>query len=103
MAYKDLLYDKSERVATITFNRPDRMNAWTRRMDAELREAMLDAENDPGVGAVIVTGAGRAYCAGADLGGLSKIAAGSQSVNAGPPADAEFPPHPPPHSTRPFS
>jgi len=53
MAYKDLLYDKSERVATITFNRPDRMNAWTRRMDGELREAMLDANNDPGVGAVI--------------------------------------------------
>src|SRR6266852_3233667 len=90
MAYKDLLYDKSERVATITFNRPDRMNAWTRRMDGELREAMLDAENDPGVGAVIVTGAGRAYCAGADLGGLSKIADGSESVDDGRRAEGEF-------------
>ena len=89
MAYKDLLYDKSERVATITFNRPDRMNAWTRRMDGELREAMLDANNDPGVGAVIVTGAGRAYCAGADLGGLSKIADGSESVDDGRPRSTE--------------
>jgi enoyl-CoA hydratase/carnithine racemase len=89
MAYKDLLYDKSERVATVTFNRPDRMNAWTRRMDGELREAMLDADNDPGVGAIIVTGAGRAYCAGADLGGLSKIADGSESVADGPPRSAQ--------------
>ena len=90
MAYKDLLYDKSERVATITFNRPDRMNAWTRRMDGELREAMLDADKDPDVGAVIVTGAGRAYCAGADLGGLSKIADGSESVDDGRRAESEF-------------
>jgi enoyl-CoA hydratase/carnithine racemase len=90
MAYKDLLYDKSERVATVTFNRPDRMNAWTRRMDGELREAMLDADNDPGVGAVIVTGAGRAYCAGANLGGLSKIADGSESVDDGRRAEGEF-------------
>jgi enoyl-CoA hydratase/carnithine racemase len=90
MAYKDLLYDKSERVATITFNRPDRMNAWTRRMDGEFREAMLDADNDPDVGAIIVTGAGRAYCAGADLGGLSKIADGSESIDDGRRAEGEF-------------
>lgn len=77
MDFTDIIYEKSERIATVTFNRPTRMNAWSSRMDSELRTAMHDADNDPEVRAIIVTGAGRAFCAGADMAGLSKTAQGA--------------------------
>ncbi len=83
MDFAEIIYEKSDRIATVTMNRPDRMNAWTARMGAEMRKAMLDAERDDSVGAIIVTGAGRAYCAGADMGGLSEISAGNASPTAG--------------------
>ena len=86
MDFADIIYDKSERIATITMNRPDKMNAWTPRMGAEMRTAMLDAERDDNVRAIILTGAGRAYCAGADMGNLSEISAGRASATAGAPA-----------------
>ncbi|MDY7101702.1 MAG: enoyl-CoA hydratase-related protein [Actinomycetota bacterium] len=53
-------------VATITLDRPDRLNAWTGRMHTEYRWALAEVEADPGIGAVVVTGAGRGFCAGAD-------------------------------------
>ena len=55
------------RVAIVLLNRPDRMNAWTRRMEAELGHAIAAFEVRDDIGAIIVTGAGRAFCAGADL------------------------------------
>ena len=67
MDFADIIYEKKDRVATVTMNRPDKMNAWTPKMGVEMRTAMLDAERDPTIGAIIVTGAGRAYCAGADM------------------------------------
>src|SRR5713226_9786790 len=79
MNFDEIIYDKKDRVATVTMNRPEKMNAWTPKMGAEMRTAMLDAERDPQIGAIIVTGAGRAYCAGADMSGLSNIAAGQAS------------------------
>jgi enoyl-CoA hydratase/carnithine racemase len=62
-----VLYDVSNGVATVTLNRPDRLNAWNTRLGAELGDAMATADEDDEVRAVIVTGAGRAFCAGADL------------------------------------
>jgi enoyl-CoA hydratase/carnithine racemase len=56
------------------------MNAWTTRMFEELHSAILDAEADHNVGAIILTGAGRAFCAGADIGGLSRVAQGTERV-----------------------
>jgi enoyl-CoA hydratase/carnithine racemase len=56
-----------DRVLTITLNRPDRLNAWTPTMARELISAFERADADDEVRAVIVTGAGRAFCAGADL------------------------------------
>lgn len=53
-------------VATITLDRPERLNAWTGRMHTEYRWALARLEADPGVGAIVVTGAGRGFCAGAD-------------------------------------
>jgi len=80
MDFAEIIYDKKDRVATVTMNRPAKLNAWTPKMGAEMRTAMLDAERDPSIGAIIVTGAGRAYCAGADMGGLSDVAAGTASA-----------------------
>ena len=66
MELKVVRYEVADRVATITLNRPDRLNAWTGRMHHEYRSAMAEADADPEVRAVVVTGAGRGFCAGAD-------------------------------------
>ena len=60
-----VLYDVSDRVALITVNDPDRRNAVTEAMSEQLRDAVERAESDPDVNAVVVTGAGKAFCAGA--------------------------------------
>jgi enoyl-CoA hydratase/carnithine racemase len=67
MAFEQIRYDITERIATITLYRPDQLNAWTPVMMREVIEALDAADEDDGVRAVIVTGAGRAFCAGADL------------------------------------
>ena len=74
MAYEQILYDVSGAIATITLNRPDKLNAWTGTMEQEIREAMYAAEADDAVRVIILTGAGRGFCAGADMGGLSATA-----------------------------
>ena len=77
MSEKTELYDKSERIATVTLNRPDQLNAWTSQMDLDYRAAMAEAEEDPDVRVIIVTGAGdRGFCAGADMSLLSNAAGG---------------------------
>jgi len=68
MSYEEIRYAVEDRVATITLNRPERMNAFTARMCGELVAALDAADADDAVRVVIVTGAGRAFCAGADLG-----------------------------------
>ncbi|WP_188187456.1 enoyl-CoA hydratase-related protein [Nonomuraea sp. SYSU D8015] len=69
MAFSEIDYDVDDRVATITLNRPERLNAFTFAMRRELIDAFDLADADDDVRAVVVTGAGRAFCAGADLGG----------------------------------
>jgi len=69
MAFQEILYDVADGVATITLNRPDRLNAFTPTMMQELIDAFDRVDEDDDVRAVIVTGAGRGFCAGADLGG----------------------------------
>ncbi|MGA4993282.1 crotonase/enoyl-CoA hydratase family protein [Nonomuraea bangladeshensis] len=69
MAFTEIAYDVADRVATLTLCRPERLNAFTHTMRVELIEAFDRADADDGVRAVVVTGAGRAFCAGADLGG----------------------------------
>ena len=59
-------YDVRDRVGTVTLNRPDRLNAWTGRMHAEYRALLSRAAADPAVRVIVVTGAGRGFCAGAD-------------------------------------
>jgi enoyl-CoA hydratase/carnithine racemase len=67
MEYRDLLYDVSDGIATITLNRPDRMNAISSGMLASFSDAFRAADADRGVRVVILTGAGRGFCAGLDL------------------------------------
>jgi enoyl-CoA hydratase/carnithine racemase len=67
MAFEQITTDLADSVLTITLNRPERLNAWTAQMGSELIEAFDRADADDEVRAVIVTGAGRGFCAGADL------------------------------------
>ncbi|NDF30972.1 MAG: enoyl-CoA hydratase, partial [Acidimicrobiia bacterium] len=83
MDFDEILYDVTDRIATITLNRPDKMNAFTNRMLKEIIAAMDLADADDEVRAIIFTGAGRAYCAGADLsGGGDTFAKGGSDVAA---------------------
>ncbi len=70
MELKTVLYDVADRIATITLNRPHRLNAWTGRMHTEYRWAIARAEADRDVRVIVVTGAGRGFCAGADSAAL---------------------------------
>src|SRR5262245_16673367 len=73
MSYENILYDKKDGIATITFNRPKVLNALNRRTVEELQGALLDARDDSSVRAVILTGAGeKAFVAGADIGELAQ-------------------------------
>jgi len=67
MNYETVLTREEDRVAIITLNRPERMNAWTWRMGLELRHAIADYDAREEIRAIVVTGTGRAFCAGADL------------------------------------
>jgi enoyl-CoA hydratase/carnithine racemase len=70
--YTEILYDVADHVATITLHRPDRMNAFTPTMMRELLDVCDEIDADDDVRAVIITGSGRAFCAGADLGAGGK-------------------------------
>ncbi len=67
MAYENILYDVSDRIATVTLNRPDAMNATTDELYQELQQLLGEIAADTSVGCVILTGAGKGFCAGADL------------------------------------
>jgi enoyl-CoA hydratase/carnithine racemase len=68
-----VIYQVEADVATITLNRPERLNAVTARMARDYADALLRADADPGVRAIVITGAGRGFCAGADLDLLAEI------------------------------
>ena len=75
--YSDIRYDVDDPVATITLNRPDQLNAWTSTMARELADAVGRAERDAAVVAIVITGAGRGWCAGADMKTLQGLSSGS--------------------------
>ncbi|MBI5439771.1 MAG: enoyl-CoA hydratase [Deltaproteobacteria bacterium] len=75
MSFNEISYSSNEGVAVITLNRPEKLNAWTRVMAGEVWEAMGRASDDEGVRAVVLTGAGRGFCAGADMSELEGVSA----------------------------
>src|SRR5439155_23959705 len=95
MPYTDILLDVTDGVALITLNRPERLNAYTPTMGHELGEAFAACDADDAVRAIIVTGAGRGFCAGADLargGGSFDRTAEAEYQNAPPERPWEKPP-----------
>src|SRR5260370_23924558 len=87
MSYEQILYEVDDPVATITLNRPEVLNAWTPRMAAEVRHAVAAAEQDPAVVGIVMTGAGGAFCAGADMKVLASLAEGGQDVDRSVPRE----------------
>jgi enoyl-CoA hydratase/carnithine racemase len=67
MNYEQISVERRDEVSLVTLNRPERLNAWTPRMSVELADAIERANQDREVGAIVVTGAGRGFCAGADM------------------------------------
>ncbi len=67
VTYETIRTERRGEVLLVTLNRPDRLNAWTPRMGDELAAAIAGANDDPGIGAVVLTGTGRGFCAGADM------------------------------------
>jgi enoyl-CoA hydratase/carnithine racemase len=71
VAYETILYEVADEIATVTLNRPTKLNAYTAKMGYEIVDAMRQADDDSGVRVIILTGAGRAFCAGADISGFA--------------------------------
>jgi enoyl-CoA hydratase/carnithine racemase len=82
--YEEIRYEVDDPVATITLDRPQVLNAWTDRMGAEVRHAVATAEHDPRVVGIVITGAGRGFCAGADMNTLTAISDGERGATVIP-------------------
>jgi 2-(1,2-epoxy-1,2-dihydrophenyl)acetyl-CoA isomerase len=91
MGFETIVYEASEGAARITLSRPDRLNAFTVQMHRELGEALGRAEQDEQVRAVLLTGAGRGFCAGQDLADRA-VAPGSEPVDLGDSVDRYYAP-----------
>jgi len=94
--YEEILYEVDEPIATVTLNRPDQLNAWTDKMGTEVKHALHQAEQDERVVVIVLTGAGRGFCAGADMNNLAAISDGGGMGSRAPdelaadPGDAEM-------------
>lgn len=93
MQYQDILHDVKDGVATITLNRPDKLNAWTPRMHHDVRAAMRNAADDEAVRVIVLTGAGRGFCAGADMDALQTIQSSSGQQRQATALDEPFDPN----------
>ena len=80
MEYRETLYEVIDKVAVISLNRPDRLNAWTARMGDEVQDAMVTAAEDDNVNVIVLTGAGRGFCSGADMSLLSGLNDGGEGI-----------------------
>lgn len=83
MDYEQIRYETRGPIATITLDRPERLNAWTPRMSREMWHAIERSNEDAALGAIVVTGAGRGFCAGADIGGFKERIESSEELTVG--------------------
>ena len=96
MSYESIKYERRGAVALITLDRPDRLNAWTPGMASEQADAIRTANEDDEVGAIVMTGAGRGFCAGADIRDTFKSRldgtdpGGDSEESGGMPADVDW-------------
>jgi len=86
-----VLVDRRDAVLVLTFNRPERLNAWNRDLEARYFELLDEAEADAGVRAIVVTGAGRGFCSGADMDDLQRVAGGDRVAPSAPTHPRSFP------------
>jgi enoyl-CoA hydratase/carnithine racemase len=77
VGFEQIIYNVDDSVAWVTLNRPTRLNAWTNIMECEVRSAMQRAERDEAVRVIVLTGAGRGFCSGADVQGMAEMFAGA--------------------------
>ncbi|MHB8376213.1 MAG: enoyl-CoA hydratase-related protein [Dehalococcoidia bacterium] len=77
--YEHILYERRGAVALVTLNRPEKLNAWTPTMENEFIDAIHASAADAAIGCIVVTGAGRGFCAGADIGGWDRTLNGAAS------------------------
>ena len=84
MGYDQILFEIDDPVATITLNRPEALNVWTQTMAEEVRDAVGAAERDAAVVGIVLTGAGRGFCAGADMNDLSALSGADSSAADAP-------------------
>ena len=90
-SYDQIIVETSNRVTTITLNRPERLNAWTAQMADEVCDAIARAGQNPDSRCIVITGAGRGFCAGADMEGLQNAATtGASNTKGLNPADVSF-------------
>ncbi len=91
MDFEQILMERREEVMVLTLNRPEKLNAWTPKMSAELTAAITDANDDDEIGAIVITGAGRGFCAGADISGqfAANLDAREETGQAAPPPQRE--------------
>jgi enoyl-CoA hydratase/carnithine racemase len=82
--YEQIRYEVSDPIATVTLSRPHALNAWTQRMAAEVKHAIARAEDDPAAVAIVLTGDGRGFCAGADLEDLQNLSEGGRTAEPPP-------------------
>ncbi|HEU4585706.1 MAG TPA: enoyl-CoA hydratase-related protein [Gemmatimonadaceae bacterium] len=80
MSYEHILLKRTEGVGTLTLNRPDKLNAFAGTMRQEVGDALVELEKDPTVRVVVITGAGRGFCAGADVGYMAKLVEERDSI-----------------------
>ena len=80
MSFETLSYEVADNVATLTFNRPDAGNAMSPLMAKEFGAAAMDADDDPAVRSLILTGTGKMFCAGGDLGAFAKAGGGARKL-----------------------
>jgi enoyl-CoA hydratase/carnithine racemase len=102
MATTEIIYAVQDGVAVVTLNRPDKLNAWTPTMEREVREAMRLASDDDAVRVIVLTGAGRGFCAGADMDTLVSVQSSGQAAPRATTAQP-FDPHARPDFTKTYS
>jgi 2-(1,2-epoxy-1,2-dihydrophenyl)acetyl-CoA isomerase len=85
--YETILYETRGRIVLLTLNRPDKLNAWSWKLETEFLQALEQANADPGVHVIVVTGAGRAFCAGGDISGFNQALGGGRNIDGSGPTN----------------